>query len=212
MFDLTEKEKKIVLIIVVLILMGWFLNYFYQKNQSHTKIIISQKKQSLNLVNQNNNSNNNSQIIVDINGEVSKPGIYKLKSGSRVYELIEKAGGETKNADLSALNLAAKLQDGEKIIVPKKNSLSVNTILDNTTQINNNQTTNSKITAGQIININTATEAQLDTLPGIGPATAKKIIDYRNTQGKFSTKEDLLKVKGIGEKKFTQIKNYITVN
>lgn len=212
MFDLTEKEKKIVLVIIVLILGGWFLNYFYQEKSAKTKIIISQKKPSLNSVNMSNIPDNNLQVIVDISGEVHNPGVYKLKNGSRLFELLKKAGGETKSADLQKLNLAAKLQDGEKIIVPTKNSLSVNTILDNTANFNNAQNTNSQSVNIQTININSATEEQLINLPGIGPATAKKIIDYRNTQGRFSTVEDLLKVKGIGEKKLAQIKNYITVN
>jgi len=216
MFDLTEKEKKIVLIIIVLILGGWFLNYFYQKKLTKTKIIISPQKENLNLVKPNNNLPQE-EIIVDIGGEVNHPGVYKLKNGSRLFELIKKACGETKRADLQKLNLAAKLQDGEKIIVPAKSSLSVNTILDNTANFNNAQNTNSpapNLPAANIqtVNINSATEEQLINLPGIGPGTAKKIIDYRNTHGRFSTLEDLLKVKGIGEKKFAQIKNYLTVN
>lgn len=152
------------------------------------------------------------EIIIHIIGEVKKEGIVSLKEGDRVIDAIKKAGGETKNADLSQVNLAYILSDGQKIYIPSKNEkIDTFVISSNESDIGESGENNNGGSSDIKININTATESQLDTLPGVGPSTAMKIIEYRNTNGKFKKIEDIKEVKGIGEAKYEDLKNYITI-
>lgn len=154
------------------------------------------------------------EIIIHIIGEVKKEGIVSLKEGDRVIDAIKKAGGETKNADLSQVNLAYILSDGQKIYIPAKNEKIDNFVISSNEAeiIDNKGNKNSESSnMSSKININTATESQLDTLPGIGPSTATKIIEYRNTNGKFKKIEDIKEVRGIGEAKYEDLKKYITI-
>ncbi len=142
------------------------------------------------------------KIVVDVAGEVNKPGIYKLNFGSRIGEVLEMAGGITEKADKEwvdrTLNKAEKVKDGQKLYIPSKN---------NQESMRNNQNTNSNNLKEQKININTASQGELETLPGIGPATAKKIIDNRP----YSELSSLTVKKIIGEKVFGQIEKQISV-
>lgn len=124
-----------------------------------------------------------------------------LQNGARIVDAIEAAGGETEEADLNKLNLAYILNDGEKIYVPNKNDMNSEEILENQ-QGDDKQSS---------ININTATVEELTELPGIGEATANKIIEYRKQNGKFETIEELKNVAGIGNSKFENIKDKIKV-
>ncbi len=149
-----------------------------------------------------------SLIVVDINGAVKKPGIYELNEGMRVNDAIDAAGGFTEdvNSDYVSKNInkARILRDEEKIYIPcieDDISLIEENIADNNANIN---------TFSGKININTASKEQLITLKGIGDAFAQRIIDYRNDK-KFSNIEDIKNVKGIGDKTFEQIKDYIRV-
>lgn len=130
---------------------------------------------------------------------MAKPGLYKLEDGARVNDAIEVAGGFTENADKDSLNLAKVLEDGEQIMIPSKGGGS------SEAGSSASQTNNGKV------NINTADLTTLQTLNGVGPATAQKIIDYRTANGKFKTIEDLKKVSGIGEKTFAKFKDQICV-
>lgn len=133
-------------------------------------------------------------IFVHIEGCVNNPGLIKTKYGTRLYELIEEAGGETDEADLTRINLASVVSDEQKIFIPAK------VVLDET---NETETT--------IVNINTASKEKLMTLSGVGEGTAEKIIKYREQNGYFNTIEDLMNVSGIGESKFNGLKDDITV-
>ncbi|MCX7845001.1 MAG: helix-hairpin-helix domain-containing protein [Dictyoglomaceae bacterium] len=137
-------------------------------------------------------------IIVHIAGAVANPGVYKLLEGSRVIDGIQAAGGALPSADLDRLNLAEYLEDGNKILVPEK---FISPTLSST--IKGNVFSNNKI------NINFASEKELENLPGIGPSLAKKIVEYREQNGPFKSLEDLEKVRGIGKKKIEQIKDLI---
>ena len=139
----------------------------------------------------------NEEITIHIIGEVKYPGIVILKSGQRIVDAIEAAGGETEEADLNKLNLAQLLNDGDKIYVPNKAD-----------EIEDYKDTTGK---SSTVNLNTATLEELTSLPGIGESTAQKIIDYRKQNGKFKVIEDLKNVSGIGESKFDNIKDKITV-
>ncbi len=143
-------------------------------------------------------------IKVDVRGAINAPGVYALPLGSRVEDALTAAGNSLANADLSKLNLARKLADGELINVPAKGDASIANASPNA------PTAATKSPSGKI-NINIATIAELDTLPGIGPAIAGNIVDYRTQNGLFKKIEDLKKVKGIGDVIFEQIKDRITV-
>ena len=130
-------------------------------------------------------------IIVEIKGEVKHPGIYTLPKDTRIQDLITVAGGLTVDADSSSLNLASKLSDGMVVVVPTKQQ---------TSNQNNDK-----------ININSASVSELCSLPGIGESLAQRIIDYRNTNGFFSTTEEIKNVSGIGDALYNKIKDYITI-
>jgi len=141
-------------------------------------------------------------IIVHICGEVKNPGVYEIQEGSRVIDLIEKAGGATGAACTDSLNLARKAMDGQKIYIPSKEDAEAG-IFEGPAGEDSGYSL--------IININTASQAQLESLPGIGPVTAEKIIQYRSSNGPFARKEDLLDISGIGPKKFEAIKDLIDI-
>jgi competence protein ComEA len=141
-----------------------------------------------------------SPIMVYVSGSVGKAGLYTLPSGSRVNDAIQAAGGFTVDANTGALNLAEILEDGEQIDVPE---LLPPSVIGSGTRSTNPSAT--------LININTASLEQLDTLPEIGPITAQNIIDYRNANGLFKRIEDIQDVPEIGQVTFDKIKDLITV-
>lgn len=158
-----------------------------------------------------------SEIYVHVAGEVQLPGLYKLPQGARVADAIKLAGGATSEADLDALNLAMILKDGDKVVVPKKASQSfsgeeITTGFPLTNTAIQPQM-NISFQPGQAgkININTASVSELESLPGIGPVLAQRIVDYRAQKGGFKTIEEIKEVSGIGDKKFEAIKDLITV-
>ena len=138
------------------------------------------------------------EIFVDVTGAVTKPGVYTLAANSRVIDAIKAAGDSAPGADLSTINLARVLSDGEQIYVDE-------------TIINSAGKRISKTVHSGPINVNRATAAQLDSLDGIGPVIAKRIIEYRKVNGPFATVEDLQKVSGIGTAKFAIIKSKLRV-
>ena len=142
-------------------------------------------------------------IIVDVAGWVRQPGVYEFTSGQRVIDAVNRAGGSKKGADLTALNLAAPLTDGTQIVVPQTGAaVSGGT----------GTTSTGGTTAGAaLININTASETELETLSGVGPVTAAAIIDYRTQNGPFVTVDDLVDVSGIGPATLEQIRPFVTV-
>jgi competence protein ComEA len=145
-------------------------------------------------------------IIVDVRGAVAKPGVYTLPLGSRMQDALAQAGDVQSNADTRGLNLARKLNDGEQIYVPA---------VGEATPVPTKSTVSGAPTATKApigkININTATIAELDMLPGIGPSIAQRIVDYRTQNGDFKKIDDLKKVRGIGDVLFDQIKDLITL-
>ena len=164
------------------------------------------------------------KIMVYITGEVKNPGIYELEENSRIKDVIEKAGGLKETADITDINLATILQDEDKITIPskeenKQEKQNTEKIQSNkqskTTEKSQNTTSISINTTGKNqntkVNINTATQTELETLPGIGPSTASKIVSYRKENGKFKSIEEIKKVNGIGESKYKKIKELIKV-
>ena len=138
------------------------------------------------------------EIFVDVTGAVNNPGVYSLTGRSRVIDAIKAAGDSAPGADLSTINLARVLNDGEQIYV------------DSTDVNSSGQRVSKKVSSGPI-NINRATLRQLDALDGIGPVIAGRIIEYRKKNGSFLTIDDLQKVSGIGAAKFAQIKSKVRI-
>ena len=145
-------------------------------------------------------------VTIYVSGEVNNPGIVTIESDKRLYDAVEKVGGFTENADLNKVNLAIKLNDEEHYIIPKigeDNIISQDISVNNIDTIKNEQTSK--------ININTATIEELDNLPGVGEATANKILNYRQENGMFKSIEEIKNVNGIGEKKYVDIKDKICI-
>ncbi len=141
-------------------------------------------------------------VVVHIAGEVQKPGVYEVSANARLVDLIEAAGGLLPQADVGGLNLAEKLADGEKVVVPSRVSASRPDAFGPSKL-------NADFEHGGRLNINQATQAQLETLPGIGPAMAKRILEYRAKHGSFKALQDLNKVKGIGDKSIAKLEIYL---
>lgn len=157
------------------------------------------------------------KIVIHIMGEVKNPGVITLNSGARIVDAIEKAGGATQEADIDAVNLAYVLQDGQKINIPNKKDREKNQAQEyitsesgNNVIIKGNETSEGKGVKKKV-NINEASQSDLETLPGIGESIASRIIEYREQNGKFTKTEDLQNVKGIGDSKYNKIKDLITV-
>ena len=161
------------------------------------------------------------KVIVHVSGHVVNPGVYELSPTDRVEAAVEAAGGMSEDADANRLNLARVVQDGEQIYVP---GLATDDTATNqsgasssvpSTSTSSKSSSQSAGSAGssrtQKVNINTADANELCSLPGVGQSTAQKIITYRQTEGRFATKEDLKQVSGIGEKKYAALADFITV-
>lgn len=142
------------------------------------------------------------RLFVHIDGAVNAPGVYELLEGSRVNDAVGAAGGLREDADTTSINLAAEVTDGEKIHVPAVGELV-------TTSPADEKGLGASDTA--LININTADVAELDELPGVGESTARAIVEDREANGPFTTPEDLMRVSGIGEKKFAKLEAMICV-
>ena len=139
-------------------------------------------------------------IFVDIKGAVKNPGVYQMKSGDRVKDALDAAGGLTEEADSQKVNLAKRLEDQMVIVVPK--------VGEEAEEIPAGETRNEATKEGKV-NINTATVEELKTLKGVGEKKAEAIIEYRKKNGSFKTKEDLMKVRGIGKKLFESFQERI---
>ena len=147
-------------------------------------------------------------IQVYVTGAVAKPGVYRLEPEARVYEALDMAGA-LPTANLKNINLALKLEDGQAIMVPAVGEQTADNILGG---IGTGGLSTSNPNSRGKVNINSASAQELDEkLPGIGPTIAQRIVEYRTSQGSFSKIEDLTEVSGIGDKKFTELKDLITV-
>ena len=212
-----NKKQKIILSILASIIIISIGYYVYSKDEKYEELEIDENIQ---ISNENNNTNiNNEQlenqeeenketIVVHVSGAVNKEGIVELEENSRIADAIEKSGGLKDDANMNEVNLAYKLEDGMKIYIPSNKDQEVQE-KSNISSVIESNVTNKK--ANSKVNINTAPQEELDSLPGIGPSTALKIINYRKEHGKFSKIEELKNVSGIGDSKFNQLKDLITV-
>lgn len=144
------------------------------------------------------------ELYVDIDGAVASPGVYRLADGSRIADAIDAAGGLSEGADVSSLNRAQKLVDGQKVHVPIAGETPASPDADSGSGASSGQTS-------ALVNINTASVEELQSLSGVGPSTAQAIVDDRTQNGAFSSIEDLMRVSGIGEKKFEKLRSQVCV-
>jgi competence protein ComEA len=145
-----------------------------------------------------------SSIVVHVAGAVTRPGVAELPAGSRVIDAVEAAGGALPDGDLDQLNLAAKVADGERVLVPRVGEVGVVAPLRGSGSA-------AGAPSGGVLNLNTATTEQLEELPGIGPVLAGAILDERERRGGFGSINELREVRGIGEKRFADLRDRVTV-
>ena len=162
---------------------------------------------------QSNNNSTTTEVTVYISGAVKTEGVITMSSEDRLSDAIKVMGGIVEGADMNAINLAEKLVDGKHYIIPKQGEQIPNDVNagGGVSGASTQTAGGSERGQGGLVNLNTATIEQLDTLPGVGEATANKIITYREENGGFKSIEDLKNVKGIGDKKFEEIKGNICV-
>ena len=151
------------------------------------------------------------RVVVDVVGAVRRPGLYRLSQGSRIADAVARAGGATGKADLAQVNLAAPLADGEQIIVPRRGAPGVvgSAGSSGAGSEGSGGAGGSGGAPAAPVQLSTATLEQLDTLPGVGPVTAQKILDYRKKHGAFQSVDELDAVPGIGPKRLEQLRDLV---
>lgn len=217
---LKENEKKILIVgvIGVIIVIGVVI-YFFMKDEQGEFINFEESEnnfESIENVVQNEIIEEKVKIVVHISGEITNPGVISLDEGARLIDAINASGGLTSKADISKVNLAYVLEDAQKIYIPSVDDKDESTYIskdsgNNEIVTSENARTSTKKEEKLMVNINTATEEQLEELTGIGESIAKRIIEYRKENGKFNSIEDIKNVSGIGDAKFNRIKDNICV-
>ena len=190
----------IIIITVALIIFKFKSNDKYEEIEPEAPYLINEVEEQI---------EEKKYIILHITGEVVNPGIVKIEEGARVKDAIDAAGGLTQNSDTNKINLAYVVSDGQKIYIPSIYDETDNELI--TKDIGENLLDEELTNERSIININTATQTELEELKGIGPSTALKIIKYRKENGNFKTIEEIKNVPGIGESKFKAIENDICI-
>lgn len=216
--QILNKKSIIFISIIIVCVIGTYYLFIKEKEYigNDSNLIISNGIEKETKENDTKDIEEKNKIVVYIAGAIKNEGVYELEENSRITDIIEKAGGLTDDANINNINLAYILQDGVKVYIPKDNDK--NEIKDETNIYVSKENGESNIdngtsveTKNSKININTATQTELETLPGIGPSTATKIINYRKENGKFNSIEELKKVSGIGDSKYNKIKEMIRI-
>lgn len=207
-----ENKEKIIIAIIGVVLIISVVVYFLDKNKEDEYIEVNNEIANITTEEQADEEEEEyEEIILHIVGAVKNPGIVKIKEGSRIVDVIEAAGGVLEDADTSKINLAYVVEDGQKIFVPS----ITDEITEETEYVTSKSGDNIIIDNNEgeniMVNINKGTQTELETLPGIGPAMALRIIEHRKENGNFENIEDIKNVKGIGDAKYENIKNNICV-
>lgn len=207
-----NKKIKIIAVILIIISLLIVIYYIYSNNydidiDKSIDITEENKKEKEDKEESKIEKVEENLITIHIAGCVVNQGIIKILEGSRIADAIEIAGGLTDEADISTINLATILEDGVKIYIPKQNEIQENVEKN----VENSITYSNDNKKSEKININSASQGELETLPGIGTSTANNIIKYRKENGKFKDIEDLKNVKGIGNNKFEKIKELVSI-
>lgn len=231
-----KQKKNFIIIIVIIAISSVFLiknNKFIEKNDSY--VVSGAESEKSNLENNDIEKNDNNQgdlskieniedvktvdknenmtkkISIYISGAVNSPGVVELKSNERLMEGVKLCDGLTDEADTNRINLAMKVKDEGHYIIPKEGEeIALNDSNENV-ENNNNDGNNNNEGDNKKININSASKEELDSLPGVGEVTAQKILDYRDENKEFKSIDEIKNVKGIGENKFNDLKDYICI-
>lgn len=207
------KKKDVIISIIIAFILSFVMIFFslskkdnviIEKSTSSDKKIIEDSTEQTDVV---KSKDENSTLVVYVSGAVKTPQVVKMKNGDRLIDAVEKCGGMAKDADTNAINLALLLKDEGHYIIPKIGENIINASSSNISSADNTSSNNNTL-----ININTADKNALESLPSVGEKTAERIIQYREKNGQFKSIEDLKNVSGIGDKKYEQIKDMITVN
>jgi competence protein ComEA len=195
--EIHKKKLIAVLVLLILIIVYLFIRSDVQNDisfEENLAPVINERSQNM------DTAIEEEPIImkVDVKGAVNSPGVYVAMEGERIIDLINKAGGFTSKADQNQVNLSQHVEDEMMILVPVLGEIAENP---------QNSSSNPQ---NSLVNLNKASESELQTLPGIGPSKALAIIEYRETNGGFQTVEDLKKISGIGEKTFEKLEPYIS--
>ncbi|MEW6622620.1 MAG: helix-hairpin-helix domain-containing protein [Bacillota bacterium] len=198
---ITQKPYLVLLLAAVIVIFG--SGVYYAKSQDKSGVQLTSGGGAGSQASEVNTAPGEKTITVHVAGQVTKPGVYEFSQGTRINEAVNKAV-PLPDADLHSLNLAEVLKDGQRIVVPS--------IIKDNTSLNTTQSNAGNTGASQgKVNINMASQQELETLPGIGPALAQRIISYREQKGSFKTIEEIQDVSGIGIKKFEAIQDLISV-
>ncbi|GLI87250.1 competence protein ComEA [Bacillus subtilis] len=201
---LNQHKKAIVLAASAAVFTAIMIFLATGKNKEPVKQAVPTEAENTVVKQEANNDESSETIVIDIKGAVQHPGVYEMRTGDRVSQAIEKAGGTKEQADEAQVNLAEILQDGTVVYIPKKGE-------ETAVQQGGGGSVKSDGGKGALVNINTATLEELQGISGVGPSKAEAIIAYREENGRFQTIEEITKVSGIGEKSFEKIKSSITV-
>ena len=204
MFQIGRREQLVILIVLTVLVFWGGYRYAQYKLTDNQPMLVQPE---------DDEQTNTAEQVVHVVGAVEKPGVYRMKADARVIDAVEQAVPKPE-ADLSRINLAAPLEDGKQIVVPEavqQEMLPELGAAQLTVQPFQPSAGYTGAASSGKININTAGADQLDTLPGIGPALAERIIQYRETNGGFKSLEELKEVSGIGDKKFADLKDLITI-
>ncbi len=214
-----KKEKLTGILLLLIFICAAGIIYSFDLEDKSPEVIESSKEESGSVQESSSAAlsvpdTESAYIYVYVCGHVKKPDVYRLPAGSRVFEAIQAASGLTKDGDTEGLSMAGPVSDGDRIYVPShEEAVSSGAQAGSSAQAGAPQGTGSAALSpsAQTVNINTADASQLQTLPGIGESKAADIIAYRQANGAFSKKEDLMKIPGIKEGVFRRIEAYITV-
>ena len=206
--DILNKKQKFIIITIAILMLLFIGFYIIRKANSSEYIELETEENEAEENNILKEQIIEKEIIIHVTGAVKNQGIIKINEGARIADVIDAAGGTTNEADLSKINLAYEVKDAQKIYVPNINDeIDIESVMQEAGE-NVLEDNGGKI--GKV-NINTASQTELETLSGVGPSTALKIINYREENGGFEKIEDIKNVPGIGDLKFESLKESICV-
>ena len=216
-FSMLTQKQKIYLGIAIVIIICMIFYYIFTNNSDYNYEELNEIGEKTESIFQSSKETEKTKIVLHITGAVNEEGIVRIEEGARIIDVVEAAGGLKDDAELKNVNLAYIVEDGQKIYIPYKTDIeeqeeeipfvSIDAGKDVITDTEVNNSNGSKLK----VNINKASQADLQLLPGIGESTALKIIEHREKNGKFSSIEEIKNVSGIGDAKYENIKEYISI-